>query len=56
MQTNETLDLGTFEYEKDTKNSVRFVRGNQTMYVPKDKLGSSRPASINVTITALEEG
>ena len=50
------VDLGTFDFDRETKNMVRYAQEDAegralTYYVPKSKLGETPPKAINISFT-----
>ena len=50
------VDLGTFDFDRETKNMVRYAQEDKdgralTYYVPKSKLGATPPKAINISFT-----
>ena len=56
LSAGSTVELGTFDFDRETKNMVRYAQEDAdgralTYYVPKSKLGATPPKAINISFT-----
>lgn len=51
------FSLGTYAFDKETKNTVRYSKGSETQYIPKSAFPASGkyPETVEVVIKATEE-